>query len=670
MADESLGHERLARWARSKLRPERRRRAREQLSEAAKAGDLAALGVLAQLGDPPGAWATAMWRELWPMPAFPEFDRVLEAFTAMGLDPDPSTLTPAMRDGVLRAAQGLHDHPVGRAARAKIVAHADTDPDLVDEVCRAACRPPDPEGLLSFCAEHGLEPNDPVEAARFFAFTDRARYREHDPDGSLLVTAFRSSDEVERMLLGQVTVAAADRDLLRRMLEPELPSLSLETSEAHEHLARLEDWPTLWRLATYQPTFEMAGLSGLFPPDWVPDSAAERRIYAAARALRDERWPEITDVVSVIPKYRRLEFFYRVSTSHGGAQMAAIEGRRLATSPLPEQSVQVFDGADDPVATYPYDSVMPAQDQLLHLGDDVTLTGGYRELTLYKNGRVTSLVQERVDALVTMPGGYAALTQGHLVLGDVTGRITDRIRLASLGLPDPNPHGQTSYLAARTDGALAIAVAGEILIDPTGRNPRRATLRHAQVSAIAFDDERLAVAAWGRDGGGARALRYLDPSGELEPYGAEELPASIDDVYGDVHRMAVRRLDALPGLRALLFTEGWSAFPGSATGNMASTVRVVGGVPLDPILTEPEQRWVQALGVEAGRYLAIARAPSEYRHEGGAVTVHDLHRTMAQELLFRPMSELKTYHPDVLEGLPPNPWLALLRARLESPTTG
>jgi hypothetical protein len=656
MADEPFDLTGLARQAQSRLRPKRAHRARERLGKAAGDGDVAALGMLARLGDPPGRWATEMWRYLIPLPPGPEFDRIAEGFTAIGLVPDPSTLTTTMRESVVRAARDLADHPVGRAARAKIVAHADTHPDLIDEVCRVACLPPDPEGLLSFCEEHGLVPNDPVAAARFFSIVDRERYREHDPDGSLLVQAYRSSDTIERWFIGQLPVATKDQDLLRRMLEPELSSLRLEETKAHQQLAFLEDWPTLWRLASHQPTFEMAGLSAMFPPDWAPESDAERHIYSAARALRDDPGPHMTDVVRVGPEWR---YRYGISTASGGSQIAMITGKVTANN-FVEQSVKVFGGGQDPVASYPYDSIMPAHDQLLHLGDDVTLTGSYRALTLYHDGRVIPLVAEHVDALVATPdGGYAALTQGHLVFGDATGRITENVPLATLGLSEGNTHLRTRYLAVRTDGALAIGTAGEIVVDPTGQSPRRATLPGANISAMAFDGQRVAVAAWGRAGTRERALRYLSPSGELERYVAEDLPGTPEDLLGGVHDVPIRRLDALPGLRSLLFTEG------RTLGNVASTVRTVGDAPLDPILTEPLAPWVHVLSVEAGRYLAIGRGVSEHRLHGVELTVHDLHRTMAQDLLFRPASELKRFHPTLLDGLPEDRWLALLRARLE-----
>ena len=94
-------------------------------------------------------------------------------------------------------------------------------------------------------------------------------------------------------------------------------------------------------------------------------------------------------------------------------------------------------------------------------------------------------------------------------------------------------------------------------------------------------------------------------------------------------------------------------------------MEVVGGAPLHPLFADPVRRYVHVLSVEAGRYLAIGRGVSRYRHACGELTVHDLHLTVVQQLLPLPMDELTRADLALLDDPPANPWLALLRARLE-----
>lgn len=651
MAGTSHDYARLARQAQGKLWRARRFKARERLNDAAASGDVAALGALAPLGDPPGRWAAEMWHRRLGLAEPQGYSQLAEALTAIMLDAGPRTLTSAMRVGVVAAA-AVRDHPVGHAARNKIVANA--DPDLISEVCRAACSD---VGLAAFCAEQGFEPRDAVDAARFSALTDRDRHRALDPDGSLLARAYGSSHAAERDLIRAAAVEWGDQGLLRRLIDAELPVLhSRETADPRAaDLAALGDWPTLWRLASRLSTLDMVGLTASIPQGWTPQGDPDRRIHAAARALRDVPPPYEADVVTIVSRRRSgiVRNFHRVSTAANGTQIAVIDGHVTPANPLPDLSVVVFAAGDhDPVVTYPHDSAMPAHDQLLHLSGDVTLAGSWRQLTLYSGG-ATTLLDEHVYALVATPdGGYAALTANHLVLGNATGRLVKKVQRSRLKLPESTL--MNGYLAVDIDGTLAVAAQDTVVVDPTGRRPRRIVV-DGTISALAFDGEHIAVAA--QDHGGVRALRQVDPSGAIAPYPVPELPSDPRHVmYSDVS-LPITRLDSLPGLGSLLFTEGPNC-------DVSATAVVVGGAPLDPVLVDPDRQYTHVLSVEAGRYLAIGRAVTRHRSMGSELIVHDLHRTVAQQLLSLPMDELLDADSALLDPPPLDPWLALLRARL------
>ncbi|GKQ41111.1 hypothetical protein [Streptomyces sp. A012304] len=233
-------------------------------------------------------WLHAHHPELWSLlerygrPAT-EADGRRNLLSRLALGEQGVALPPAL----LAGEAVRFDHPIGDAARARLL--AGDDPAAVDLVCRHATAAASSDAL-AFCLAHRLAPSDEVQRALFFARTrQRDQYWALDPDGALLALGYRTLPAGERASLREAITALGGVDVLRVLAgqgtggDGHLSLTEKERAFVVGELAQRQDWDRLWSLVMLMPLPEAVDAARHFG-DREPPGHAQRRVVEALRA--------------------------------------------------------------------------------------------------------------------------------------------------------------------------------------------------------------------------------------------------------------------------------------------------------------------------------------------------------------------------------------------------
>ncbi|MGH3242896.1 MAG: hypothetical protein ACRDNL_21135 [Spirillospora sp.] len=185
---------------------------------------------------------------------------------------------------LLVEAASRFDHPIGEAARTRLVAGGDTE--AVDLFCALVGDSP---RASAFCVAHGLAPSDDVQRAVFFVRTGQLdQHQALDPEGALLALAYESASTYERGTLRLALTELGGVDLLRvlagRRSMHDFAKLSKpERTYLLERLREDGDREREWSLTLLLPLVDAAYNVHRFY-DWRPSGALDRRLFGRLRA--------------------------------------------------------------------------------------------------------------------------------------------------------------------------------------------------------------------------------------------------------------------------------------------------------------------------------------------------------------------------------------------------
>ncbi|MDI5967934.1 hypothetical protein POF50_000970 [Streptomyces sp. SL13] len=466
----------------------RGRAAQERLQQAALAGNMTALLVLAGPGPLPDPRLSTAWTEWFrrhyevrvllhhllrghsPLSQEPA---VSDPLGIIAMRPGEHELTDDMRPGIAVAA-ALTGHPVAGIARRKILAAGDQD--VVDDVCELARDVP---ALAEFCLRHDLVPADPTRAACFLLLHGRyARYRAADPDGSLALEAYAGADAATRPRLASAVVDGGLFDLLHRITasggEARTALLSGKPlAELCASLARHERWAQLWRHVIELPVADAVRQIGRFPPQWRPERAAERPLYAELRAApagavaAAAADPQLLTTVEL-----RAAKLIGLGRSRAAAIIRRSAGRRRSRDSDPLYLERYALPSGELLSRRPYDE--PTYPVLVVPCEGGTVVAGEpASLWRYTDDDRTRIYGGCVGHLVATAGGWAATSATDLLIGSAQGELTHRVPLSDLGLAPGRSRWErpVDQLVVSADGTrLAFAGGGRVVVtDQNGR---------------------------------------------------------------------------------------------------------------------------------------------------------------------------------------------------------
>ena len=161
--------------------------------------------------------------------------------------------------------------------------------EIAVDVCAAAVNPRVPAGrrvlIGMLCARHALVPDGDVPLVLFYLLTGQAdQHRAADPDGSLLVAAYRAATEPTRAALRGAIARAGHLDLVRLLASADGPDRAalLTVDECRylaSQLASRRDWDRLWGLVKDFPLAEAVAALRLLPDRWRPDGDRDRFLF-------------------------------------------------------------------------------------------------------------------------------------------------------------------------------------------------------------------------------------------------------------------------------------------------------------------------------------------------------------------------------------------------------
>ena len=133
--------------------------------------------------------------------------------------------------------------------------------------------------------------------ARYFLMTGQTeRYRELDPDGTLLAAAYRDPDARIRGALREAVVATGEPGLVRGLSavgerDPQARVTANERDQVAAALAGREDWAGTWRLATALPLADAMPLARSLAGRWSPGDPREQQFSPCWREPTRPRSP-------------------------------------------------------------------------------------------------------------------------------------------------------------------------------------------------------------------------------------------------------------------------------------------------------------------------------------------------------------------------------------------
>lgn len=334
---------------------------------------------------------------------------------------------PRAHAAVLEAAARGDGHPIAAMARGRLLEHGAAP--FAERLCELALDRPE---LAEWCAEHGLMPADPTEAAVFLLLTwQLERYRAADPDGRLVAAAFTGADPQRRGRLLTAMATEGDFDLVA-IAAGQVSDRPDQRGLVVEHFAARHDWPQLWRLVWDLPIVEAAAAVQR-TGDWRPTGPADRELFAVL-AGADLEW--LAGTAEVMPGVDRV-------TLPGRPRELALspDGTRLAVGyagPLAGRvhDVEVATDTGGPQCAWHHGPAGPRH--LVHLGE--AMVGAERTgLFRYEYGGRECLYDDVVVTVRPLGAGFVALADtGALLFGDADGLTAEQ---AWPGPAPDRPHG-------------------------------------------------------------------------------------------------------------------------------------------------------------------------------------------------------------------------------------
>lgn len=489
--------------------------------------------------------------------------------------------------------------------------------------------------LIADCREHGAQPEDPVRRAAFWALAgDARRLRDADPHGALLAEAYRAASERHRARLRKAMAGLDGLDpiplLTRAHGHGRVHEMNAaERAFAVQRLADRSAWDELWRTALGLPLAEaiaaahLCAEAGWTPSDDIgldlltalrgtsPNLVAE----AVAAALQDEpqRVPVPLDVYG--------SPLLSCALSPDGSRLAAV------TRPFGEKRCSVTEVAlpsGERTGRWEIADVHAPTMSLLHTGTAPVAAWSRGPLErLDPGGGTTVLTRSAVVSLAHVPGGFAALTADHELLGFASDG-TPGERLSLLGDLrfdlDPAPV-VPRILAAAPDAPVVALVTAELAVvdlaearvlaraPGTSVTPRSAAFTAADRLVTA-----LPSAVW----------RIRDGGFEGEPFGGWG---------GGFHRYAAQ-VAAFPvhGQVAVEDAEGWRCRDAVSGGPAVPSVSGEDPQARDEDDPSAMGRWSHVVPTPSGRHALL--------YGSGGAEVHGHWPGPAERLLARPLGSL------------------------------
>jgi hypothetical protein len=307
----------------------------------------------------------------------------------------------------------------------------------------------------AFCARRGLVPDGAVDRAVFFLLTGQApRHRAHDPDGSLLATAYQGMGDARRAVSRKAMLDAGGLDLVRAVVvdRPGRVRTGDEIDYLARQLAGAGEWAELWRLVRAAPVVPAVAAMPLFG-DWRP-AEADRAVFARLAAARPA---EVAAAVEAVRAGRSAQLFCTpggsgVSFAPDHSQLAIREfGVLLTVYDLPSgrRSTKNLRGRRLRSMLHAGKEVLAIED----LGSDLSPS----RLVRFTGTRRTIVWSDEysLDArkLVRFGASYVVAARDELVLDDNRRVRYDRLGLSGhwswpfriAGLPADAGHGRLAF---------------------------------------------------------------------------------------------------------------------------------------------------------------------------------------------------------------------------------
>jgi hypothetical protein len=286
----------------------------------------------------------------------------------------------------------------------------------------------------SFCAQHGLVPDEPAARALFYVLTgQQAQHRAADPDGSLLAAGYQASTESTQAAVRESLAGTGDLDLVRIVAGAPGPEhrLAIRAEESAYLVGQLQargDWAALWRLAKDLPAQAAVAAVAGFPSRWQPADDADQALFTRLGRVGPDQIDRAQSMLAPL----RIE-------AGGNIEAGSVspDGRRLAVAVSNRGSlgIRIFDlrtGAM-PAASHLGDHrPLYTQARVLDLGDAIFVSrrrsDGSYALTRHWDSPTDTfwgVSGASVEALAPHPDGFIVLWKQsgkyRFELSDTTG---------------------------------------------------------------------------------------------------------------------------------------------------------------------------------------------------------------------------------------------------------